>query len=83
MGVHDKDQYPEIKRLLNIPEEEPIFILRGKDKFALQTIDYYGHSIDIAVRRPELQPFLQDVDNCAAEFQMFAAEHSDRMKVPD
>ena len=35
MGVHqDKEIYTKIKQLLDIPEDEPIFIIRAQDQFS-------------------------------------------------
>lgn len=31
MGVHDLSVYPQVKELLGIPADEPIFILRAQD----------------------------------------------------
>jgi hypothetical protein len=41
MGVHDVDKYPEIKRLLGIPEDEPIFIFRAQDFLMEDVVRYY------------------------------------------
>lgn len=43
MGVHKAEAYAEVKRLLGIPEDEPIFILRAQDRLAEDAIVYYAH----------------------------------------
>jgi len=88
MGVHDTDVYPEVKRLLGIPEDEPIFILRGQDKLAAPTVQNYANrarAVEPTRERP--QPFtsewLEDKDRCVDEFTTFATANPDRMKLPD
>lgn len=61
-----------------IPDDEPIFILRGKDVLAGPTIQHYmelaeehshAHALSVAER--------------LEEFARFGQEHPERMKVPD
>lgn len=54
MGVHDTDKYPAIKSLLGIPEDEPIFILRGQDALAADTIHHYVILNGVARRGAEV-----------------------------
>lgn len=80
MGVHDTDKYPEIKSLLGIPEDEPIFIIRAKDKVAVDAIQTYGV---LAFAVGASQEFVDGVNTCAAQFQVWQNEHTDIVKVPD
>lgn len=80
MGVHDTDKYAEIKSLLGIPADEPIFILRGQDKAASETIDDYLLNAEDEGADEE---FLSGVEKCRTEFEHFKTQNLDRMKVPD
>lgn len=59
-----------------IPEDEPIFILRGKDRKAIDAIVAYAESCD----DPD---HIATVMKRAAEFAKFATDNPDRMKEPD
>lgn len=59
-----------------IPEDEPVFIFRGRDRFASQVIQYYA---DGCANEEHKQAVYARV----VQFIEFATEHSDRMKDPD
>lgn len=80
MGVHDTDKYDEIRTLLGIPHDEPIFILRGQDKSAAETVDDYMINAQDAGADSE---FLAGVERSLVNFEHFAVTHPERMKVPD
>lgn len=80
MGVHDVIKYPAIKVLLDIPDHEPIFILRGKDVLAYQTILNYQN---MAVTRRCSERFINDLDKCLEQFDEWADTHPEQMKIPD
>jgi hypothetical protein len=80
MGVHDIDKYPAVKAMLDIPDDEPIFILRGKDKLAFQTIMNY-QSMAVSRRCPEA--FIGDLDKVLERFEEWQDQHSELMKLPD
>ena len=80
MGVHDTDRYTEVKSLLGIPEDEPIFILRAQDRAAPNAVDEYGH---MAERIGASEKFCVGVDRCAAEFDAWQVANPQRVKVPD
>lgn len=80
MSVHDVHHYEQIKRLLGIPSEEPIFILRGKDSAALGTLhDYKGNAEGVGAS----PAFQVDLNTSITEFVKFRSEYPDRMKTPD
>lgn len=80
MGVHDKDKYPEIKRLLGIPEDEPIFILRAQDKCSFQTlIDYEDNVADVGAD----DIFLNGILKVQDEFSEWQGKNTDKVKTPD
>ena len=59
-----------------IPEDEPVFILRGKDFNALHAIIYYQ-----SLCTDESQK--NAIDNSIEAFKNFAANNPERMKNPD
>lgn len=90
MGVHDTDVYPEVKELLGIPDEEPIFILRGKDKIASDALHLYfmfaryaGASNEFLGSTPPEEVMPGTVDAAIRAFERFEDTYPDRMKVPD
>lgn len=80
MGVHDKEVYPEIKRLLGIPEDEPIFILRSTDKVAPKIVESAGINYSGAGCSRE---FIDGVYACGDEMREWQQAHPDAVKVPD
>lgn len=80
MGVHSREHYLTIKQLLGIPEEEPIFILRGQDEAAEDTLDDYRINAQDAGASDE---FVQGVNEEVEKFVRFKKDHSESMKVPD
>jgi len=59
-----------------IPDDEPIFILRGQDVYASGIIDEYADRLKDGEHR-------EVVLKRARDFRRFANEHPDRMKEPD
>lgn len=51
MGVHNEAVYPEVKRLLGIPEDEPIFIIRAQDVLSADAIEGYRELYTEEVRK--------------------------------
>lgn len=60
-----------------IPSDEPVFILRAKDRNAVQAIMHYR---SLCLGNPE---HYQAVDARVGDFLEFAANHPERMKYPD
>lgn len=59
-----------------IPDDEPVFILRGRDALAVDTlISYLGHGMNREHRRA--------VEIRLAQFQAFSKSNPSRMKEPD
>lgn len=84
VGVHATDRYSEIKSMLGIPDSEPIFILRGQDKLAAETVNEYRYFAEDA--RDELSnadEWLTEIADTVAEFSQFARKNPDKMKFPD
>lgn len=61
------------------PRDEPLFLLRGQDKFALPTIEEYGFEVSDSSNKE----FVAGVDVAQAEFEKFAKDNPDRVKIPD
>jgi hypothetical protein len=61
-----------------IPDDEPLFLLRGRDHFALVAINAYQAACESECN--ELH--LAGVQQTREKFCQFAAEHPERMKQP-
>lgn len=61
-------------------EDEPVFIIRARDKSALRAIDYYGEAAAEAGASIE---FLGLVGEVHGFFRHWQATHPDLVKVPD
>lgn len=84
MGVHDAD-YKKIKKLLGVPEDEPIFVLRGQDDLAAATVARYRNMAS-GIEDPDKVPseqWLMQMEGTVREFTTFRANNPDRIKIPD
>lgn len=63
-----------------IPEDEPVFIIRGKDCLAVPTIDYYISQV--ATRAPN-QQFLEQVSAVCDYIQEWQRANPHRVSNPD
>lgn len=62
-----------------IPEEEPVFILRGRDKFAIRLLRFF----DSLCREDGATEWQLNVNKeTLGAFERFAREHPERMKQP-
>lgn len=59
-----------------IPDDEPVFIFRARDRHAAAVIEAYANTCENDQHR-------EIVLVCVADFLRFAQAHSDRMKEPD
>ena len=62
-----------------IPEDEPIFIIRGRDTLAVPLLKAYRSMSEVSGCTDYHIKGISEVIGC---FQKFAREHSDRMKQP-
>jgi len=62
-----------------IPDDEPVFILRGRDRLAIETLLYYRSA---AIGDGCTDYLLDSVSNMIKEFEKFAAEQPNKMKQP-
>lgn len=66
--------------LETIPDDEPVFIVRAKDKFSLDTIaGWITRARRASVNAAKINRALQKQDQVAE----FWADHRDRIKLPD
>ena len=57
----------------------PLFTLIGKDKFALQTLEYY-----YSLAKKECSPeFIKDLELLIEDFRKFGEDHPGIIKIPD
>lgn len=57
----------------------PLFTLIGKDKFALQTLEYY-----YSLAKEECSPeFINDLELLIKDFKKYREENANIVKVPD
>jgi hypothetical protein len=69
-----KDKWP------TIPDDEPVFILRGKDKLAIETVnDWLAKAVANGVNDAKIAA-VQVHRNAMIQF---AKEHHERMQIPD
>lgn len=89
MGVHNREVYPEIKRLLEIPEDEPIFIIRAQDKLAEQAVEEYGQLYRREVGQggakmnADQRVFRDALDETSDEIWAWQENNRDKVKLPD
>lgn len=62
-----------------IPEDEPLFLLRARDRLALAAIQYY-YTLSLADSATDYH--IDGVSRAAEAFSRFASEHPERMKQP-
>ena len=88
MGVHqdNSDVYYQIKMILGIPKDEPIFIIRAQDKFSVKIIRYYHDLVRDGVRNIPNKGFsewLSNVESITNNFLNWQRDNRDKVKVPD
>lgn len=86
MGVHQSEEvYSQIKDLLDIPAEEPIFILRAQDKFSLETIADYLYNVvnSTPIGDKNMETWYDNVKSVGQKFLNWQRENRDKVKVPD
>lgn len=85
MSVHDTGKITQVKELLGIPADEPIFILRAQDKLTYPTLTRYMNYAD-AIEDSDERPLVDwytRLANDVSQFAEFAATKPERMKLPD
>lgn len=80
MSVHDLSVYPDIKDLLEIPQDEPIFILRAQDRSSVETLKFYTEE---QVRPGNDPVFMDNLRQVKDEFEHWQIENSEKVKRAD
>jgi hypothetical protein len=87
MSVHQEDKrvYETIKKLLDIPEDEPIFIIRAQDRFSVKLIQYYRKMVrdGSKVEVKKLFSWYENVGSVISDFINWQRDNRDKVKVPD
>lgn len=63
-----------------IPEDEPVFVIRGKDKLAARAV---AHWLDLAGEAGVDDEKLAKVAEHLADIEQFQKAHPERCKIPD
>jgi hypothetical protein len=63
-----------------IPDDEPVFLLRAKDKAAIRALSEYGVE---CTRIGSPQTHLDAIADRIADFAIWQADHKPTLKVPD
>lgn len=71
--------HPLTQAALKIPEDEPIFVLRAQDKYALDTVWYWLQSVPTDINTNKLLNAANDYQ----AMQEWQKKNPDRVKVPD
>jgi hypothetical protein len=77
--VDDEGYLVKTSNNQRVPEDEPIFILRGRDNQAVQTLKLY-HSFFTAMNGDPDR--LKAIEAVVEAFMKFKLEHPERMKQP-
>ena len=86
MGVHQSEEvYLEIKKLLDIPEDEPIFILRAQDQFSVSTLaDYLNNVVNGTDNSHNtVGEWFNNMRQTGSKFLNWQRANEDKVKVPD
>ena len=84
MGVHDLKMYPAVKKLLDIPQDEPIFILRAQDILSTSVLVFYQEQYkNLGDHRRKSVGFYDRLSTEIEDRQLWRDEHLDSVKVPD
>ncbi len=80
MGVHNLHNYAEIKKLLGIPEQEPIFILRAQDGLSRIALSAYADIVSKSGCSMEFEEGIYQVDDAFLDWQQ---QNNETVKLPD
>ena len=79
-GVEIRPYLPKRKyKVEGIPEEEPIFVMRAKDRLALSVLDEYV----LDAEGQTSKEFQRSLEALRSDFKQFAEENPNLMKYPD
>lgn len=73
------EKYGKLK-IGNIPDDEPVFVLRAQDVVAMNTLENYAHQAEVMGAK---KSFVKDVLAVRDSFQKWQDDNDDKVKVPD
>lgn len=85
----DPETWDKVHELLGIPIDEPIFIIRAKDKFSVKIINMYRTLVKdhLPIGHFEIDPiakkWLSNLDSIIKEFIHWQKVYPSKVKVPD
>lgn len=79
--LNDLIQFMDENGDVKFPPDEPIFVLRAKDRLALAPVRIYLEKCEAAAGVPDLH--IQGVEASLADFDRFRQENPDRLNTPD
>lgn len=82
MGV-DVDKYKRVKQALDIPQDEPIFIIRGQDILAVAAIARYRNLAAVIEKERPIEDWFASLDQQIEEFKKWQEDHPRLVKIPD
>jgi hypothetical protein len=86
MGLREKykEREKEIKELLDVPLNEPIFILRAQDKFSVDAITQYKAIVhNQTIIGEESSEWTEELGSIRNDFINWQRDNRDKVKVPD
>lgn len=86
MGVRqNKEIYSEIKELLDIPIDEPIFIIRAQDKLSIEAITLYRTIVNnsLPIGDEKALTWEAEIGSIRNDFINWQRDNRDKVKVPD
>lgn len=88
MGVHNVEVYPEIKKLLEMPGDEGLFIIRFKDMLGPAAVAAYRALYNVAagvttVDRQTQRHFTDHLEAVEREALRYQVKYPSRVKFPD
>lgn len=84
MSVHQNSEvYSKIKELLEIPVNEPIFIIRAQDKYSIKTIKEYMDIVQDHTAIGQMRDWFAQVGSIINDFLNWQRDNRDKVKVPD
>ena len=86
MGVRqNKEIYSEIKELLDIPIDEPIFIIRAQDKLSIEAITLYRTIVNnsLPIGDEKALTWEAEIGSIRNDFVNWQRDNRDKVKVPD
>jgi hypothetical protein len=80
--------YEAVKYLASIPGDEPVFVLRAKDKFTPSVIKLWASLVAAPISKTESaseasQAKARDAMRLVKQIRTWQEEHPERVKVPD